>query len=108
MSKILDAQCQAGVVSIEGFAQTDVTILSKGVGPSTGKALVEGDQVTYVTSSATDIEALITNVKALLDQVIIVLTSLDSVTVSPGSAAASITALNLLVTQFELTKEQLK
>jgi N-methylhydantoinase B/oxoprolinase/acetone carboxylase alpha subunit len=109
MPRILDATCDSsGKVSIEGHLVNNAVILSEGKKTSTGVALLDHDKVTYVTSNATDIKALITAVESMMTSVIAILTAHDSVTVSPGASAAAIASLSTLKTQFGLTKDQLK
>ncbi len=108
MSKILPAECEAGIVTIESHVITPATILSQGVKPSAGVALIDRDKVTYVTSNATDIKDLITNIGAVVDQIVLSLQALDLVTVSPGSAAALITLVSTLKATLVLQKDMLK
>lgn len=109
MSKILDASCSPlGVVTSEGVPVPAAVVLSEGKKQSSGVLLMEADKARYVTSNASDIKDLITNVVALLDQVTLIVTALDAGTTSPGSAAALITQLGVLKVQFDLTKETLK
>lgn len=122
MSKILDASCVNNEVTIEGIKVEPVTIITQGKKASTGFAIIQGDKVYYVTSNASDLADAIESVNGIvqklqdvLDQVVLALTSLDSVTTVPGSAAAAIalvTTKNLLVTTenqtFFQTKDQLK
>lgn len=108
MSKILQATCVAGVVTAEGIPVPAADVLSEGVMASTGILVMDEDNATYVTSNASDIKTMIENLGSLLDQVIVVLTGLDAVTVSPGSMAAAIALLTTAKTTFVATKEVLK
>lgn len=108
MSRIFEATCLGNVVKIAGKPIVDASVLSEGVKASTGVALMQGDEVSYITSNATDIKDLITNVKAVVDQIQLVLTALDAVSTSPGSAAAAIALITALKTTLNLQKENLK
>lgn len=107
MSKILDASCVAGVVTVEALP-IDATILSQGFAESTGVVVLEEEKATYITSNSEDIEEIITQIGGLIDKIILIATSLDAVTVSPGTAAANIAALGVLKTTFMLKKDNLK
>ena len=107
MSKILSATCVDNQVKIEDL-EVDATILSQGKKASTGVALVERDSITYFASNAEDIKDLISSLETIIAQVVTIATALDAVTVSPGTAAAAITALTTLKTQLGLTKDNLK
>lgn len=98
MSKILEASCAAGIVTADNLPVAGSIILSEGVKPSTGVLLLEEDKATYVTSSASDIKDLITNLETIIDQLVITLTAIDAVTTAPGSNAASIATLTALKT----------
>lgn len=109
MSKILNATCNAtGVVTAEGQTVPAAVVLSEGKKQSSGVLLMEGDKATYVTSNASDIKSLIESLVTIINQIATIATGLDAVTVSPGSAAASIAVLQTMKTQLEATKEQLK
>jgi hypothetical protein len=108
MSKILDASCQAGIVTIAGTPIPGAVILSEGIGPSTGFAVIDADKVYYIAKTSPDLKTAMTNLNTILTQILAILTTLDGVTVSPGTAAPAIVATTLLNTQFGLTKELLK
>lgn len=109
MSKMLEASCSAlSIVTADGVPVPGVTILSQGKQLSSGILILDGDKGVYVTSNASDIKTLITNVGTLIDSITAVLSGLDAVTTVPGSNAALITALGVAKTQFLLTKELLK
>lgn len=107
MSKVLEATCSGGVVTVEGRS-IGATVLSEGVLQSEGIAILEKDESFYLTSSASDVKTLIQNIGSTLDQVITVLTTLDGVSTSPGSAAAAITALTTLKNTLVAQKDNLK
>lgn len=104
---MLDATCENGVVTCEG-QEIDAEILSEGMGSSSGAVIVDKGTAKYFTSNASDIKDLITSLESIIQQVVLIATALDAVTVSPGSATALITQLTTLKTQLGLTKDQLK
>ena len=107
MSKILDAECENGIVQVEGYEVT-ATILSEGVKASTGKALVEGDEVAYITSNATDIKDLIIKIGEALDKTIAALNVCNSGLTSAGAATAAIAELSAVKAELVLQKDNLK
>jgi hypothetical protein len=108
LSRIIDATCLAGVVTADGLPVPGTTILSQGTKQSSGALEIDGEKRYYFTSNATDIKDLITNLEAIIQQVVLIATNLDAVTVSPGSATALITQLGVLKVQLGLTKDNLK
>jgi hypothetical protein len=98
LARIFDASCAAGIVTVEGKPVVPVTILSEGVKPSTGVALLQGNKLSYLTSNASDIKDLIQNMSAILDQIVLALTGIDAVTTVPGSNAAAIALVTTLKT----------
>ena len=108
MSKILPATCQANVVTIESHVIAPSGILSEGVKASEGLALIEKDSVTYITSNASDIKDLITNIGDVLTKITTALTGIDAVTTTPGSNAALITLITTAKTALVLQKDNLK
>ncbi len=108
MSKILDASCVAQVVTVEGKPVATAVIQSQGTSASNGVLLMEGDKQTYIASNASDISDLITAIGTLIDQIIIISTTLDGVSTSPGTTTAAIANLGVLKTTFLLQKDLLK
>lgn len=109
MSKIIDATCSAsGVVTADGVTVQSAEVLSEGTKASSGLLFVEAEKARYLPSNATDIKDLITNLVGIIDQISVIVTTLDGVTTSPGSAAAAIATLGTLKTQLNQSKETLK
>lgn len=109
MSKILEASCDAnGKVTADGAEVPEAVVLSLGKKASTGVLLLDGEKACYFPSSATDIQDLIENVVGIIDQTKLILAGLDAVSTSPGSQASNIAQLEVLKTQLDQTKEQLK
>lgn len=107
MSKVVEATCESGVVKI-GTMPIDSVILSQGSKPSTGKVLIDEDEVTYITSNASDISDLIVRLVAIVAKVGVILSAIDGATNSPGANAATILELTALKTQLNTTKDLLK
>ncbi len=108
MSRILDATCEAGIVTVENHVITPATIISNGVKASDGLGLLQGDKLYYITSNASDISDLIDNVKAIVDQIKIVLLALDAVTVSPGATTSLTAVITTLEAALTAQKANLK
>lgn len=95
-------------MTAEGTPVQSAVVLSEGKKASSGALLMDREKAMYIPSSATDIKDLIEAIGAILDKVILITTTLDGVTLSPGSAAANIAELTALKIQLELSKETLK
>jgi len=110
VSKILSATCNAaGQVTADDVVVTAAEVLSEGTKASTGVLLLEGDSTPkYLTSNAADLKKAIEDLSAIIAKIIEIVANHDTVTVSPGSAAANIALLTALKTTFEATKETLK
>lgn len=87
MSKVLPASCAAGVVlaGVPPLPLPAATVLSEGVGPSEGIAILDEDTVFYVPDTTPDLKAtldslvnVLTQVKAALDKAVSALTTIDS------------------------------
>lgn len=107
MSNVIEATCENNVVKIAGKT-VPATILSQGKASSTGVVLLDAEKATYVTSNATDLATLINTLGDVIQKIIEIATSLDAVTVTPGTAAANIALLTVMKTQLVLTKDLLK
>lgn len=68
MTKIIEATCQGGIVSIEQIPHQSVTILSKGVGSSSGVAILDGPKQTYVANTTPDLETTLEKLIAVLQK----------------------------------------
>lgn len=112
MSKILDATCSGKAVTYNG-ALIDAEILSEGVGASEGLLLLEKDKATYITSNATDLKTTLEKVADALTKIGETLTAIGAgmtgpTTAPPGTLAADIVELNLIVTELTTLKGNLK
>lgn len=113
MSKILDATCEAGVVTCEGVPVPETEILSEGVGSSAGLLLMQGEKKTYVASNATDLKTAIEKTVEAINKVGSILTAIGAgmtgpTTAPPGTLAADVLELTALATELETLKGQLK
>ncbi len=108
MSKMLDATCAGGVVSVAGVIVPTADILSQGVKDSDGVLMIDQDNAKYITSNATDIKDLIEGIVSIVEKMVEIATSLDAVTVTPGTAAANIALLTAMKTELDATKDNLK
>ncbi len=113
MSRIFDAECLANIVKIEGKPVTPATVLSQGVKSSTGVALMQGDKIHYVTSNATDIKDLISQLTDLIQLVSDTFAAIGTgmtgpTTAPPASLPTSITQLALVKTTLTTMKDNLK
>src|SRR5690606_10168795 len=80
MSRLLEATCAAGVVTVEGFPVPSAEILSGGVGPSEGFVILDGDKAYYVANTTPDLK-----------------TTLDKLTSALTAILAAISATNLAI-----------
>lgn len=99
MSKVFPATCQANVVTCNGLPMPDTTIMSQGVGQSSGIAVLDERDAWYVADISPDLKTLIervidvlTQVKVGLDKAADALTAIDTagyiLTVTPGTGGA--------------------
>lgn len=107
MTKAVAAQCVGGVVTVENSPVT-ATILSKGVGSSSGVAIIEDEAVSYVANNHLDLVALITSVNSMITKLTTILTAIDGATNSPGANAAGIALVVVENTTFLATKDLLR
>lgn len=80
MSKVLSASCAAGIVTCEGVPVPGVTILSEGVGSSSGVLILQGSSKYYVAKTSPDLASIIPDICTIL-------TALDSALGSTQTAA---------------------
>jgi hypothetical protein len=107
MARVLEATCEAGIVTVSGL-QITAEILSQGVEASSGVVILDGEKAFYVANTYEDLSEIIDEVCGLVDQISTVLTGLDAVTTVPASNAAAIAQLGVLKTAFEAKMEALR
>ncbi len=83
MSKVLSATCLAGVVKVGLLPVPEAIILSEGLGASTGVAVIDEDEVTYIAKTTPDLNST-------LDQLI---DSLDKIASTLNTIATSLTSI---------------
>jgi hypothetical protein len=114
MSKILSATCNSsGKVTADGVEVVGAIVLSEGKQASSGVAVLDGDKVWYLTSSATDIKTTIEKLSDSLTKIGNMLTAIGAgmtgpTTAPPPTLAADVTALNAVVTELNALKDGLK
>lgn len=114
MIKALDATCVGSVVTISGVPVPGATILSEGVGSSSGVAYIDGDKVYYVAKTTPDVKTLLEKVVASITELTTALTAIDAKPVggagsapAPG-AAANIANLTAISVQLNTLKAAMK
>jgi len=113
MSKLLPAQCQAGIVRSGGVIVPGATILSKGTGSSSGAVILEGETATYMTSNATDLEQTLTKVNELIGKLVEALNAISGSMAGPATAPPPglppiIIQINAIASELNLLKGNLK
>lgn len=120
MSKALQATCVAGIVIADSVPVPVATILSQGVGSSSGVLILDDDKATYIAKTTPDLETTLTKLISVLTELTSALTSIDTkvlVTTCPAGAgttvplplaASNITALTALKTELTTLKGMLK
>ena len=107
MPRAIAASCQASIVTVEGVPVPGAVILSEGISASSGFAIFDEDKVYYVAKTSPDLKAAMTALNSMIQNILTVLSSVDSSATS-GSNAAAIASIVVANTQFGLTKDLLK
>jgi len=112
LSKILPANCESEEVTIEG-QQVEASILSEGIGASNGVALIDKEQVTYITSNATDIKTTLEKLTESLDKAVLIFTSIGAgmtgpTTAPPPTLAVDLAEITAISTELKALKDELK
>lgn len=112
MAKILPASCTGKVVTSMGVP-VNATILSEGVGSSTGSLLLEGSEATYIASNATDIKQTIEKLVEITTKISDTLTAINNALNGPSTAPSpavptAVAELNQMVAALNLLKGNLK
>lgn len=102
-----------GVVKTEQIVISEAEILSEGVAESTGAVLVDGDQVKYFTSSASDIKTTIESLVDAIQKIAAIATSIGAgmtgpTTAPPPTLAADVIELTAIAAELTTLKENLK
>lgn len=114
MSKILSATCSAdGKVTADGVEVVGAIILSEGKQASSGMAVMDGEQVWYLTSSATDIKTTIEKAADAITKIANLFTAMGAgmtgpTTAPPPTLATDVVAIQQVVTELNQLKGALK
>lgn len=112
MSKILEATCISKQVKWEG-APVEAIILSEGNGESEGALILEKEKAFYIASNAADLKTTLEKVIDALTKVTETLTAIGSgmtgpTTAPPPTLATNVAAVELIVSELETLKGNLK
>jgi len=105
---MVEASCAAGVVTVDGFPVPGAEIIGQGIKPSSGAALIDKDRVVYINLNGTDLKNLITQLGTIVQQIALITTALDAVTVSPGGTLALTAQLSAMQVQLVAMGEMLE
>lgn len=114
MSKILSATANSsGKVTADGVEVIGAIVLSEGKQASSGMAVMDGDQVWYITSSASDIKTTLEKMADVITKIANSLTSIGAgmtgpTTAPPPTLATDVAAINAVVTELNQLKGALK
>jgi hypothetical protein len=92
MSKMIDATCVGGVVTAEGVPVSVATILSEGVGASTGVLILDEAKTSYIAKTSPDLKTTLEKLSSALTAIASALTAIDGKalgTLPPVPAATS-------------------
>lgn len=112
MSRVLEGSCNASVVTVDGQV-VEASILSKGLGESSGVAIIDKDKVYYLTSNADDLDLTIEKLNSSLTKLISIITAIGAgmtgpTTAPPGTLAADLAEITAIVTELTTLKGSLK
>ncbi len=107
------ATCEAGVVKVGNYTISDVTILSGGVGSSTGLLIIDLDKCYYVPNATSDLELTLDKIVDSLTKIGAIFTSIGSnmtgpTTAPPPTLVADLLELNNIAIELEMLKGELK
>lgn len=96
MIKALKATCVAGIVTADSLPVSGATVLSEGLGSSSGLALIQDGDVYYLTKTSPDLKSALDQISTALSQIASALAALDAKPVGGvGSAPAPAVAANV-------------
>lgn len=112
MTKVLDATCVDGKITIEG-QEVEGEVLSAGVAESEGQAILEGSKVVYIANTVSDLELLIEKVAESLTKIANTLTSIGAgmtgpTTAPPPTLAMAVAEITAISTELTELKDNLK
>lgn len=115
MSKVLEATCLAGIVKVGQTPVPDTTVLSEGVGSSSGVLILEEDKKTYIAKTSPDLKSTLEQLEVALSQtatalleVIQALGVVSAATIPPstGGIASNVANITVATVQLNLAKSQ--
>lgn len=95
MTKAVTATCQDNKVKVGDLEITGVTILSQGKKSSTGILFLEGEQLYYVASNATDLHDVIQQTTAIVDKLKLIIQAIGAGMTGPTTAPPATLATDL-------------
>lgn len=119
MAKALSATCSGGVVKVGNLTIPGVTVLSEGVGESSGLLIIEVDEPTYIALTTPDLKSTIEkamdaleDVASVLNKIATTFTSIGAgmtgpTTAPPGTLAADVATIVSKATEITATRTAL-
>jgi hypothetical protein len=86
MSKMIEAACSGGIVTASGLPVTVASVLSEGIGASTGILILDEDQAKYLAKTSPDLKATLEKLSTHLSTVSGTLNTIANVLTSIGAA----------------------
>lgn len=113
MSEIVDATCEASVVTADGVPVEIAEILSKGLGSSSGVLVIREGKAVYIANTVADLETTIDKLISALNQLVTIITAVGAgmtgpTTAPPPTLATDLAGLTTLATELTTLKGQLK
>ncbi len=116
MSKIFEAECEDGEVTIPEIDDAlcpEASIVSEGVGASTGFLLISQGKKIYLAKISPDLKTAIDKAASALSTIASTLTSIGAgmtgpTTAPPPTLAASVSSINAVVSELNTLKDNLK
>lgn len=113
MTKVLQATCENGTVTVDGQEITPDLVLSEGVASSQGVLIIDGDKSYYVAKTSPDLKTTIEKTVDAVNKIADVLTAIGAgmtgpTTAPPGTLAADVAAIQATTTELTELGEALK
>lgn len=119
MSKALNATCLGGVVKVGQTIVPQTTILSEGIGSSSGLLVLDEDKKTYIAKISPDLKTTLEKTIAATDKISDAITKISTVltsigafmtgptTAPPPTLAADVAEIVGLVVEIEAAKTEM-
>lgn len=114
MSKVLQATCDAqGVVKVAGTTVPNALVLSEGKQASQGALFLNGEEKSYLPSSASDIKTVIEKLSSSLEKIANILTSIGAgmtgaTTAPPPTLVTDVAEVTAIKAELDALKDALK